>query len=46
MRVRIKFCGMTREADVDAAVRCGADALGFNLAMGPRRIDVASESGE
>jgi len=40
VRVRIKFCGMTREADVDAAVRCGADALGFNLATGPRRIEV------
>ena len=28
-RTRIKICGLTREADVDAAVRAGADAIGF-----------------
>jgi phosphoribosylanthranilate isomerase len=28
-RTRIKICGLAREADVDAAVRCGADAVGF-----------------
>jgi phosphoribosylanthranilate isomerase len=28
---RIKICGLTREADVDAAVRAGADAVGFVL---------------
>jgi phosphoribosylanthranilate isomerase len=31
MRTRIKICGLTREADVDDAVRAGADAIGFVL---------------
>jgi phosphoribosylanthranilate isomerase len=30
-RTRIKMCGLTRESDVDAAVQCGADAIGFVL---------------
>ena len=30
-RTRIKICGLTREADVDAAVHAGADAVGFVL---------------
>jgi len=30
-RTRIKICGLTREADVDAAVQAGADAVGFVL---------------
>jgi phosphoribosylanthranilate isomerase len=30
-RTRIKMCGLTREADVDAAVHAGADAIGFVL---------------
>ncbi|HRH89234.1 MAG TPA: phosphoribosylanthranilate isomerase [Rubrivivax sp.] len=42
MRTRIKICGLTREADVDAAVRCGADAIGFVLyAKSPRAVSAA-----
>ncbi len=29
LRTRIKICGLTREADVDAAAEAGADAIGF-----------------
>jgi phosphoribosylanthranilate isomerase len=38
-RTRIKICGLTREADVDAAVSAGADAVGFVLyAKSPRYV--------
>ncbi len=36
-RTRIKICGLTREADVDAAVQAGADAIGFVLWPGSAR---------
>jgi len=45
-RTRIKICGLTREADVDAAVRAGADAIGFVLyAQSPRHV-TAQRAGE
>ncbi len=40
-RTRIKICGLTREADVAAAVEAGADALGFVLyAKSPRHVSI------
>ncbi|MFZ2387711.1 MAG: phosphoribosylanthranilate isomerase [Polaromonas sp.] len=38
-RTRIKICGLTREADVDAAVAAGADAIGFVMyEASPRHV--------
>ena len=40
-RTRIKMCGFTREADVDAAVALGADAIGFVLyPPSPRAVSI------
>jgi len=40
-RTRIKICGLTREADVDAAVAAGADAVGFVLYdQSPRHVSI------
>ena len=40
-RTRIKICGLTREADVDAAVAAGADAVGFiQYAKSPRYVPI------
>jgi len=46
MRTRIKICGLTREADVDAAVLAGADAIGFVLYERSARFVSAARAGE
>jgi phosphoribosylanthranilate isomerase len=41
-RTRIKICGITREADLDAAVLAGADAVGLVMyARSPRHVSAA-----
>jgi phosphoribosylanthranilate isomerase len=45
-RTRIKVCGLTREADVAAAVEAGADAVGFVLYPPSRRFVAAARAGE
>jgi phosphoribosylanthranilate isomerase len=41
-RTRIKICGLSRPADVEAAVDAGADAIGLVFyAKSPRYVDVA-----
>jgi phosphoribosylanthranilate isomerase len=44
-RTRIKICGLTREADVDAAVEAGADAIGFVLYPKSPRAVLAQRAG-
>ena len=43
MRTRVKYCGLVRPQDVDAAVAIGADAVGFVFyARSPRLLDAAT----
>jgi len=37
-RIKVKICGLTRIEDVKAAVKSGADAIGFVFTRSPRRI--------
>lgn len=37
LRTRVKICGMTRAEDVDAAIRYGADAVGFVFVPASKR---------
>ena len=43
-RVRVKICGVTNRADAEAAIELGADALGFNLFAGSKRLINVSEA--
>ena len=45
-RTRIKMCGFTREADVDAAVHAGTDAVGFVLYDKSPRFVSAERAGQ
>jgi phosphoribosylanthranilate isomerase len=45
-RTRIKICGFTREADVDAACEAGADAIGLNLYAKSARGITPARAGE
>jgi len=38
---RVKICGVTRAQDVPMIARAGADAIGFQMSMGPRKITPA-----
>ena len=45
-RTRIKICGLTREADVQAAVQAGADAIGFVMYPASARAVSVHRAGE
>ena len=39
--VRVKICGVTRPQDVRFIAKAGADAIGFQMSQGPRKISPA-----
>lgn len=45
-RVRVKFCGLTQKADVQAAVRLGADAIGLVFYPPSPRAVTAAQAAE
>lgn len=45
-RVRVKICGITNQADAEAAIEAGADALGFNGFPGSKRYLDFEKEGE
>src|ERR1700679_633847 len=38
---RVKICGVTRPQDVRLVAKAGADAIGFQMSQGPRKITPA-----
>src|SRR5665213_305873 len=38
---RVKICGVTRPQDVRLIAKAGADAIGFQMSQGPRKITPA-----
>lgn len=45
MRLFVKLCGITTEADLEAAVEAGADAIGLVLTPSPRQIPLSVAAG-
>ncbi len=41
MTLFVKLCGIKTEADLEAAVEAGADAVGFVLTPSPRQIPLS-----
>jgi phosphoribosylanthranilate isomerase len=46
MSVKVKICGVTTPEDAEAAVRCGADAIGLNFYLKSPRVVTVSRAKE